>query len=299
MSGNIFLTTINTFRQCVCVYKNRQYINAIHNVKGHIAYRYDKNQIRYFAGHNKWSKIKRKKGVKDAARAKDLGKASKSIEAASRACGGDLTNINLQSAISSAKAIQLPKDRINDAIERGTASKDIGGPDYENMRYDGMIQTPTSGKVAVIITALTDNHKRTASNVRSLLRRSGGDMLPTGSNDWLFDHLGIVTVQKTSDWAESDEEDDLIEKALEGGAIDVISSQDEVMVKCAPNDLQNVLYGIKDGDRFFPSMFYTTYLTKDEDNLMTLDDKSSSFFEIILMKFDDDDDVKGVFHNAS
>ena len=290
-------TTINMLRRCICAYNN----NVFGIKSDNYALNLFDGQARFFAGHNKWSKIKRKKGLKDAARAKDLGKASKSIEAASRACGGDLTNINLQSAINSAKALQLPKDRINDAIERGTSSKDSGGPDYENLRYDGMIQTPTSGKVAVIITALTDNRNRTAARVRALLRKSGGDILPTGANDWLFDHVGIITIPKLSDWTEnSGHEDNLIERALEGGAIDVIPNDDndELMVKCPPTDLQSVLHEIQKGDEFSPSTFHTSYLAKDEGNLLTLDEESSSFFDEVLSKFDDDDDVENVYHNA-
>lgn len=95
-------------------------------------------QQRCMAGHNKWSKIKRKKGVKDQARSTGFSKASRAITAAARTCDGDMSNLQLQSAIAHAKSIQLPKARIQDAIEKHQNSK--GQAELLNMRYDCMMR---------------------------------------------------------------------------------------------------------------------------------------------------------------
>jgi transcriptional/translational regulatory protein YebC/TACO1 len=97
--------------------------------------------MRTFAGHNKWSKIRHKKGAKDKARASLLGKALRAITAATLDCGGDLSNLRLQSCIAhaNAKAVQLPKDRIDDAIQKAVA-RDNNLDRMEIVRYDAMIQ---------------------------------------------------------------------------------------------------------------------------------------------------------------
>eukprot|EP00814_Leptocylindrus_danicus_P007883 CAMPEP_0116015274 /NCGR_PEP_ID=MMETSP0321-20121206/6745_1 /TAXON_ID=163516 /ORGANISM="Leptocylindrus danicus var. danicus, Strain B650" /LENGTH=250 /DNA_ID=CAMNT_0003485025 /DNA_START=139 /DNA_END=891 /DNA_ORIENTATION=+ len=248
------------------------------------------------AGHNKWSKIKRKKGAKDVVRAKELGKASKSIEMASRACGGDMTNINLMSAISLAKSAQLPKDRIMDAINRGSAPNKGGDKEMENMRYDGMIQTP-GGKIAVIVTALTDNKNRTAAAVRAIMKKTGGDLLATGSNDWLFENAGVV-IQTKEGWTDETEEL-FLESALDGEAFDVDTECDEenAIAKCAPTNLHTLLKALESSG-FSDMEFSTKWSVIEDDNCITLDGESSQFFGDVLEMFEDNDDVTEVFHNA-
>ena len=146
----------------------------------------------HMAGHNKWSKIKRKKAANDVARARDHTKAARAIEVASRSCQGDMADISLQSAVAAARAVQLPKERIEKAIERG-ANPNAKDELSVIRRYDGMVPG-SNGKVAVIIETLTENKNRTAANVRHLVTKVGGELLPTGANDWLFEHVGVVCV---------------------------------------------------------------------------------------------------------
>ena len=138
-------------------------------------------QRRYFAGHNKWSKIKRKKGANDVARAKAHTRVSRAIEVASRSCQGDMADIHLQSAISAARGVQLPKERIEKAVERGAnPHMKSEGEEYVERRYDGMIPTLSSGKIAVIIETLTENKNRTAANIRNIVTtKAGGELLHT------------------------------------------------------------------------------------------------------------------------
>lgn len=216
-----------------------QYLNGAQPAQPH------HQQCRTFAGHNKWSKIKRKKGANDVARSMAHGKVAKAIQAASRKCSGDMANLHLQSTIAAAKAVQLPKDRIEFAIDKGANPSKYAGEELADMRYDGMLATK-SGKVAVIVSVLTDNKKRSAANIRSHFRKCGGEMTETGSNDWMFDHIGYVTVpmgvggesddnsdevgepEDTATLSQEEAEEALLECALEGGASDVdfISNDD-------------------------------------------------------------------------
>lgn len=180
------------------------------------------------------------------ARSMAHGKIAKAIQAASRKCGGDMANLHLQSTIAAAKAVQLPKDRIEFAIDKGANPSKYAGEELADMRYDGMLATK-AGKVAVIVSALTDNKKRSAANIRSHFRKCGGEMTETGSNDWIFDHIGYVTVpmggkDEVDCGSEAEEaatatatalsqeeaEEALLECALDGGASDVefISNDD-------------------------------------------------------------------------
>ena len=266
-----------------------------------------------FAGHNKWSKIKRSKGAKDANRAKIFSKATRAIRVASKICGGDMTNLHLQSAVQAAKALQVPKDRIKDAIN--CTSKDTG-EDLVTMRYDGHINTP-SGRVLVICTALTDNKNRTAANVRSSFRKADGELASSGANDWLFDHVGVALVHKKKGYQETEDasdslsteritineedEDELLECALENGALDVdFGDGDDDMhafVTCETSDLYPLVSALRENN-YSVSEFENRYILKDETSSIDLDEESTEKFQKFLDKMDEDEDVNSVFYNS-
>jgi transcriptional/translational regulatory protein YebC/TACO1 len=284
------------------------------------------------AGHNKWSKIKRKKAANDVARHREHTRATRAIETASRLCKGDMADIHLQSTISAARAVQCPKERIERAIERGAnPNAKSDGEDYVVRRYDGMIAVSggsgTVGKVAVIIETLTENKNRTAANVRNIVKKAGGETLPTGTNDWMFDHVGLIWIAKqqhmmnvdvessTSSSIRVDEKvmDALLECALEGGATDVeflseepdVASTDEesmsnnyAMVKCEPNDVLQLIQRLQTNGYAIPQ-FEKQWLVKEEENRVVLDKDGTESFEKFLNAMDDDLDVTNVFHNAS
>ena len=292
-------------------------------------------QIRCMAGHNKWSKIKCKKAANDVARHREHTRATRAIETASRACKGDMADIQLQSSISAARAVQCPKDRIERAIERGAnPNAKSDGEEYVVRRYDGMVPASSSGggtggKVAVIIETLTENKNRTAANVRNIVKKAGGELLPTGTNDWMFDHVGMIWITKqhmdgnvecsSSISGRVDEKimDELLECALEGGAIDVefvsddmdSSSDDErgedesvadnyAMVKCEPNDVLQLVQTLQTNG-YATSLFEKQWLIKDDGHRVMLDKDGTESFEKFLNSMDDDLDVTNVFHNAT
>ena len=243
------------------------------------------------AGHNKWSKIKRKKGVKDQARSTEFSKASRAITVAARNCDGDMSNLQLQSAIAHAKSIQLPKIRIQDAIDKANLDKSKDEADFVDIRYDAMLGFG-GNKVACILTALTDNRNRTASNVRSTVRKSGGELLPTASLNYLFNHVGVVLVDEVTD------EDALWECALEAGATDVDMDQKSAMITCDASDLWNVVTILKNDGRFKVSEFEQRYVTSDAELAVSLDEEGQEQLDRFLDKMDEDEDVTHVYHNA-
>ncbi len=279
-------------------------------------------QVRWMAGHNKWSKIKHKKGAKDVNRAKLFSKATKAIRVASRACGGDMSNLHLQSTIQAAKALQVPKDRIEDAIHNAKKSNEA---EMLMQRYDGQIALP-SGKISVIVMALTDNKNRTAANIRTNMRKSNGDMMNTGAQDFFFDHVGIALVKKKKSEGgaaeidskedleqcqssfhgiSEDEEDALMECALDGGAFDIdfgLDTDEHALLKCEPVGLYSLVKHMK-SHGYILTEFQSTYLVKDdgsgENSTISLDQESTEKFEKFLLKMENDEDVNDVYHNAS
>ena len=139
---------------------------------------------RFMAGHNKWSKIRHKKGANDKKKAVLMGKASRAITAAAKDCGGDMSNLRLQSAISHAKSVQLTKDRIEEAVAKAT-SKSTSDQDLANIRFDAMMNFHGQ-KVACVITALSDNRNRTTQQVRHVVSKQGGEFLPTDNLSYVF-----------------------------------------------------------------------------------------------------------------
>jgi len=275
---------------------------------------------RHMAGHNKWSKIKRKKAANDVSRARDHTKASRAIESASRSCQGDMADISLQSAVAAARAVQLPKERIEKAIERG-ANPNAKDELSVIRRYDGMVPGG-SGKIAVIIETLTENKNRTAANVRHLVTKVGGELLPTGANDWLFEHVGVVCVSRNKYTNEEEEtargepvdEDELLECALEGGATDVDFGSDEgvgasndevdgidnnpIVIKCETSDMLKLVQSLK-ADGYLSTQFDNQWLVRSDDNKVLLNEEGSEKFEKFLDSMDEDLDVTNVYHNAT
>lgn len=270
-----------------------------------------------FAGHNKWSKIKHKKGAKDVSRAALFSKCTKAIRAASRACNGDMSNLHLQSSIAAAKAIQCPKDKIQDAINcvaRGNVEENT------HVRYDGFLNTDC-GRVALIVTALTDNKNRTAANVRVIMKKSNGELENTGANDWLFDYIGVAVVHKKLvhqaietelegedisgelrfEGIDESEEDELLECALENGAIDVDFGDKEdshAVIKCATADLHRLVLALR-GRGYRVSEFDWRYVPKDPDSILVLQEESIIQFQKFLDKCEEDADITNIYYNCN
>lgn len=179
------------------------------------------------AGHSKWANIKHRKGRQDAARGKLFAKLIRAIESAARNGGGDpAANATLATAIQKAKDASVPKDTIERAIARG--SGDLEGVHYDELWYEGY----GPGGVALYVHILTDNRNRAASDVRAAFNKLGGNLGEPGSVGYLFEQKGYLL-------AAGDEETVML-AALEGGADDVVATEEQWEITCAPSDLSSV-----------------------------------------------------------
>ncbi len=131
------------------------------------------------SGHNKWSKIKHKKGAADAARSKVFGKLAQLIALESKKCDGNVDSPGLRSVIDRAKAASMPKGNIERAVAKGIGAD---GANFEEVLYEAY----GPGGVAVIIEAVTDNKNRTTPEVRHILSKQGLELAATGSAAWAF-----------------------------------------------------------------------------------------------------------------
>jgi YebC/PmpR family DNA-binding regulatory protein len=162
------------------------------------------------AGHSKWAKVKHFKGAIDAKRGKIFSKLSKEIAIAARIGGKDPEmNPRLRLALLKSRGANMPNDNIERAIKRGTGEDEA--INYEDLTYE--IYAP--GGVALLVEISTDNRNRTASEIRSIVTKSGGSIATQGAVSRLFNRKGQIIVAR-----DAAQEDVLMETALEGGAED-------------------------------------------------------------------------------
>ncbi len=174
------------------------------------------------AGHSHWAGIKHRKGRADKQRSKIFSKLSKEITVAAKLGSKDPSmNPRLRSAIQSARSANMPKENIERAISKSEANKDLN---YTNLLYEGF----GPEKVAVIVEALTDNKNRTASNIRTIFQKFGGNLGESGVASHQFKHVGIIRIDK-----KKISEDDILELAINAGAEDCISNSNyhEIIIK--------------------------------------------------------------------
>lgn len=169
------------------------------------------------AGHSKFKNIMHRKGAQDKKRGKIFTKLIKEIIVAAKSGIPDpAMNPRLRAAIAAAKADNMPKDKIDAAVKRGSGEMD--GDNYDEIRYEGY----GAGGVAVVVDALTDNRNRTASDVRATFTKYGGNLGETGSVSFMFDRIGEILYP-----AEVAGEEAMLEAAIEAGA-DNCELDDEV-----------------------------------------------------------------------
>ncbi|MCP4634676.1 MAG: YebC/PmpR family DNA-binding transcriptional regulator, partial [candidate division Zixibacteria bacterium] len=173
------------------------------------------------SGHSKWATIKRKKGKLDAQRGKLFSRLNKEIMIAARDGGGGDPDMNprLRTAINAARAANMPLDNIKRAVQKGTG--ELPGVRLEEVIYEGY----GPGGIAIIMEVVTDNRNRTVAELRSILTKNAGNLGETGCVGWMFDRRGIVRVP-----TEKATEDDLMETALDAGADDIVTVEENFEV---------------------------------------------------------------------
>ncbi len=182
------------------------------------------------SGHSKWSTIKRKKGALDAKRGRIFTNIIREIITSTRIGGKDISsNPRLRLAVDEAKANNMPKENIERAIKKGAG--ELEGETYEEIIYEGY----GPAGVALLIETLTDNRNRTVSEVRHALSRHGGSLGESGCVMWMFNKKGVTGFD-----AAANTEDAIMEIALEAGAEDVKTEEDEILVYSEVKDFENV-----------------------------------------------------------
>ena len=167
------------------------------------------------AGHSKWANIQHRKGRQDEKRGAAFSKVAKEITVAAKMGGGDPGfNPRLRMAVDKAKAVNMPKDKIDNAIKKGTG--ELEGVDYVEIRYEGY----GIGGAAIMVDCLTDNKTRTVAEVRHAFSKHGGNMGTDGCVAFQFKHCGQLIFAPGTDEAA------LMDAAIEAGAEDVLTSDD-------------------------------------------------------------------------
>ena len=182
------------------------------------------------SGHSKWASIKHKKGAADAKRGAAFSKMSKELSALAKTGGGDpSTNVALRNAMDRAKGINMPKDKIDNAIKKGTG--ELPGVTYEEVTFDAY----GPGGVAMLITGLSDNKNRATAEIKNILNKKNGNLAGAGATSFLFSKKGFISVEKNKI-----SEDELMEVVLDAGAEDIATDGDYHEVTCEISKLENV-----------------------------------------------------------
>lgn len=236
------------------------------------------------SGHNKWANIKQRKGAQDAKRSNVFSKIAKEIIIAAKAGGGDpSTNSSLRTLIDKARSNNMPKDKITNAIKRGTG--EIAGGTIDEMVYEGY----GPGGVAVILDIATDNKNRTAPEIRKIFSRRGGSLGAGGCVAWMFDKKGMIALD-----GEGISEDEVMEVALDLGADDVSFEDGTIEVYTEVDQYMAVLDGLKEKG----------YKITDNDivripqNTVKLESDKAVQFLKLMNELENQDDVQKAAANA-
>jgi YebC/PmpR family DNA-binding regulatory protein len=234
------------------------------------------------AGHSKFKNIQFRKGAQDKKRSKLFSKLAREITAAAKMGLPDPTmNARLRGAIQAARAQNMPKDNIERAIKK---SEEAGGANYEAVRYEGF----GAGGVGVIVEALTDNRNRTASEVRSIFTKWGGNLGETGAVSFNFDKLGSIEFDAAKATA-----DQMLDAAIEAGADDVQSDKDGHYVYCHPDQLHQVVKAL---EATFGEARATQILWRPKSGV-PVDEETGQRLLRMIESLEDSDDVQNVYAN--
>ena len=240
------------------------------------------------SGHSKWHKIRQKKGAIDAKRSANFSKLAKAVVIAARDGGGDPgMNFKLRMAIDKAKAGNLPKDKIDKAIVRGTGEGGDGVV-IEEVVYEAY----GPGSLGMLIECLTDNRNRTVAEVKHIVGKQGGSMAGPGSVMWMFDRKGVIRIDSASQISDRDE----FELALiDAGAEDIRDDDGGVEIVTGMTDLQKVVEALG-ALKVKPDSAELEYLPKDP---VEVEDKVSESIIKLCEALDENDDVNNIYTNEA
>ncbi len=236
------------------------------------------------AGHNKWSKVKHIKAKEDAKKGKAFSKVGRDITIAARQ-GGANPDMNpaLRLAIQKARDVNMPKENIQRAIEKGAGTGD--GAALEEIIYEAY----APGGVAILIRSLTDNKNRTVPNVRAMLSKAGGSLANSGAVSYLFEKKGIILFEEHVD------SDHVMNLAIEAGADDVDIQDDGSIEITTSTDAFEPVVNAFNQEKL---AYLDASVEMVPQTRILLDLEKAKGFLKLIDKLEDNDDIQDVYHNA-
>lgn len=244
------------------------------------------------SGHSHWAGIKHRKGINDAKRAGIFTKLGRAITLAAREGGGNPEfNFKLKLAVDQARFANMPKDNIERAIKRGTGELK-GGAEIEEIIYEAYLPTGQAGgpgNVAMLIKTATDNKNRTLGELKNILTKSGGKIVPAGSVSFLFKQVGNINI----DVPEGADPYELELKAIDAGAEDTLFSDNILTVYAKPEKLQEIKENLEKKE----IKIENAGLAYIPMRKISIDQNAKIDYEKLLGLLDDQEDVQEVYDN--
>lgn len=235
------------------------------------------------SGHSKWATIKRAKAKTDAKKGAVFTKITKDIILAAKGGGDPNMNARLRAVIAKAKSANMPNDKIDQAVKKGTG--ELAGGEIFEMMYEGYAQ----GGVAMLVEVATDNKNRTIAEVRHIIGKGGGTMGEPGSVAWMFDKRGVLSFDGTKYT-----EDQIMEIALEAGADDVVAEDESIEVRVAPENYSAVEKAFEDAGIAVEN----SELTMLPKNLTPVDAATARKVMTLMENLEENEDVSNVYVTA-
>lgn len=236
------------------------------------------------AGHSKFKNIQHRKGAQDKKRAKVFTKLVREIITAAKIGGVDTNNNpRLRSAITAARSQNLPKDRIDRALQQASDPSDTDN--YAEIRYEGFVP----GGIAIIVETLTDNKNRTVAEVRSAFTKHGGNLGESGSVSFMFDRVGRIDYP-----ADIASADDIMESAIESGANDVESTDQYHTVY---TDIEAFSECLEYMNNKYGAPLESEIEWKSQNTIMVTDEERATKLLKLIDALEESDDVQKVFGN--
>lgn len=239
------------------------------------------------SGHSKWATTKYHKAAMDSKRAQMFQKFSKEIIVAATIGGPDPdSNPALKLAIAKAKAKSMPKANIEKAISK------VSGGSKEGANFQSYLYSGTAfGGINFVVSCLTDNFNRLASNIKHYFNKYNGQLGKQGTVPYVFDQKGLIEFSK-----ELASEEEVMMTVLDAGAEDFQVEEDLYVITTQPSDFQKVKQALD--ETFKIENYSTAEVTYISNSDVEVDEEKMEQLEKFVDLLEDDEDIQEVWHNA-
>ena len=237
--------------------------------------------------HSKWHKVRQFKGAIDAKRSASFTKLAREITVAAREKGGDpVMNAGLRAAIDRARAVSMPKENIERAVQKGVGG--AGEGQIDALTYEAY----APGGTALIIECLTDSRNRTANDVKHMISKAEGSFATSGAVTYLFDRVGVVHVPAE---IPAERHDELELTFIDAGATDILEADGTTEVRCSTHDLAHVAEAVTKAG-FSPDVVEMQWIPK---NLVETNEEAGTTVVELIDHLEEHDDVSRVYSNLA